>query len=201
MTCSRLAPRLATAGGLALSLVCDAAPAHTGHGTSSFFSGFVHPWLGWDHLLAMLAVGLWAVQMGRRWLVLVLPLAFAAAFTLALQLAAFVSSLPAVEPAVLGTLLVLGCLLMGRVRPGGALAVVLTGLLGLVHGYAHGIEWSAQTGLTAFASGLVLATLALHGLGLLAAAAMIWLRLEGLLRLVGGGVAVSGLAGLLALAS
>ena len=83
----------------------------------------------------------------------------------------------------------------------GMLAVALASLLGLVHGYAHGLEWSAQTGLTAFAGGLVLATLALHGLGLLAAAAMIRLRLEGLLRLVGGGVAVSGLAGLLALAS
>jgi len=140
----------------ALLLIATPAQAHTGP-MAGFAAGFAHPLLGLDHLLAMLAVGLWAARIGghARWAV---PLAFVAAMALGAAL-----PVPMAEPGILASVLILGLLAFWAPRlPLWAPAAVVA-LFALAHGHAHGTE---VPGVTA-AIGFLLATAALHGLGLL----------------------------------
>jgi urease accessory protein len=119
--------------------VCGVAQAHPGHATPiGFAAGLMHPLLGLDHLLAALAVGMWAARQHRsgRWLV---PGAFLVALLGGVGLAALNVGLPLVEPVIAGSLLVLGLLLIrdARLVPASGMAVVA--LLALFHGYAHGV--------------------------------------------------------------
>lgn len=174
--------------------------AHPGHADSGFVAGFAHPWAGWDHLLAMLAVGLWAVQGGASRSMLALPAAFAAAVAAGLALGWAGIGWAGNEAGILASLLVLGGLLLTRARPALPLAVAGVALGGLLHGLAHGLESPAAAGAPGFALGLLTATLLLHGLGMgLAALLLRWHRPDWL-RLAGGAVGLSGLGGLIALA-
>jgi len=176
------------------------AVAHDGHATTSFLAGFMHPWLGWDHLLAMLAVGLWACQRHGAGLPRAMPMVFAIAVALGLAATRFGLVLPAVEPLVSLSLLVLGSLLLACRALSGPVAAGLLAVSGLLHGQAHGLELPAAMGVLQFGLGLVLATLALHTLGVLAAMGVQHLRRQWLLQVAGAGVAVSGLSALIALA-
>lgn len=148
-----------------------AALAHPGHGggelTWDFSNGFAHPFSGWDHLLAMVAVGLWAAQLGgrARWLV---PAAFVSVMSLGALLGHGGFTMPGIEQGIAATVFVLGLLIAASVRLPVAAGMALVGLFALFHGLAHGAEMPVTTGGLAFGFGFVAATALLHlaGLGL-----------------------------------
>jgi len=146
--------------------------AHVGadgsaHAHVGFADGLLHPLTGLDHLAAMLAVGVWSALTARQardmaWA----PLAFAA-MLLAGALAGFAGlPLPAVEPMIAASLLVLGLLLAARLHLPGPAAAALVGVFAVFHGVAHGVELAGATGGAAALAGMVLATALLHAAGL-----------------------------------
>ncbi len=149
---------------LALLLSPALAQAHPGHLDSGLLAGLSHPLGGLDHLLAMLAVGLWAAQQqGRaRWL---LPLGFLASLLLGGLLGFAGLRLPLLEPAISASLLALGLLVSTALRLPLALAVALSGLLAFSHGLAHGLELPLLASPWSYAAGFVAASAALHAAG------------------------------------
>ncbi len=138
-------------------------PGHHHHDGSAFGTGFVHPMLGADHILAMIAVGLWAASLGGR-AVWTLPTSFVGAMVVGFGLALGGFGLPLVEPMILGSVFVLGLALALALRlPVGASAA-LVALFGLFHGHAHGQEMGDAGALT-FGTGFALATALLHAAG------------------------------------
>ncbi|MBP0495860.1 HupE/UreJ family protein [Roseomonas sp. SG15] len=151
---------------LALALLPLPALAHTGLGhVAGFTAGFAHPLGGADHLMAMVAIGLWAGLMGGRaaW---ALPLAFLGAMTVGGALGMAGIGLPMVEAGIAGSVIVLGALVALAVRPPLAVALGLSALFGLVHGHAHGAEMLPGAAAAGYAAGFLLATAGLHALGL-----------------------------------
>lgn len=176
----------------ALLLLLAALPAyaHPGHTEAGFMAGFVHPLTGLDHMLAMFAVGVWSATTARRvWLA---PLSFAATLLLGALFAQGGLALPAVEPVIVASVLVLGLLTMARRRLPEFAAAALVALFALFHGAAHGQELSAASAL----AGMVAATALLHGLGiaagrLFASRSLRWQRVAGAgIALAGAGLAV-----------
>ena len=153
----------------ALALVPTLAHAHPGHGaaTGGIGWGLVHPFTGLDHILAMIAVGLWAVQLGKRAL-WVLPLSFVSAMAAGASLGIGGLSLPFVEPAILASVIVLGALIASATRlPLGASAT-LVAVAAFFHGQSHGIEMPANASGILTAAGFLIATTMLHASGILA---------------------------------
>jgi len=150
--------------GLALFIACGTAAAHPGHGMS-YMSGLAHPLSGADHLLAMLAVGLWASQLvGRaRWLV---PASFVTVMTVAGGLGMAGIALPMVESGIAASVLALGLLVAMTARLPVASSSALVALFAVFHGYAHGAEMPAEGSVWAYGLGFVLSTAALHVAGL-----------------------------------
>jgi urease accessory protein len=144
----------------------DAALAHSGlEHAVSFASGFKHPWNGLDHMLAMLAVGLWAGLSGGRAL-WAWPLAFIGVMLAGGALGIAGVSVPMVEPGILASVIVLGLLVLTAARLPVALGAALVAVFALLHGHAHGSELPAQAAAASYAAGFALATALLHGLGL-----------------------------------
>lgn len=135
----------------------------------SMMAGITHPLSGLDHVLVMVAVGLWAAQMGGRAL-LAVPTAFVVTMALGFALALSGLHLPFVEPAILASIVALGLLVAMAVRMPAAAGAGVVGIFALFHGYAHGGELGAATALP-FGLGFAISTAALHaagiGLGLL----------------------------------
>ena len=149
---------------LALLLSPALAFAHPGHDQSGLLAGLSHPLSGLDHLLAMLAVGLWAAQQqgAARW---ALPMAFVGSL-LAGGLLGFAGlQLPWLETGIAGSLLALGLLVAVAARLPLAVALGLTSLFGLCHGVAHGLELPTHASHWAYAAGFIAASLALHTAG------------------------------------
>ena len=153
-----------------LALLPSAAFAHTGHEAGSFNSGFGHPFGGADHMLAMVALGLLAAQVGGR-AVWALPLTFVASMLVGGILGAGGMPFPAVEPTILASCIILGALVAMAVRLPVPLMLAGTALFGAAHGWAHGAEGPA-TGLAIYAAGFAVATALLHGLGIVAGKAI-----------------------------
>jgi len=126
-------------------------------------AGFVHPFTGLDHLLAMLAVGLWAAQLGGRWTWAV-PLAFVGSLSLGGALGFAGVALPYVEPMIAVSVLVLGLLVSLKVRLHWS-GVALVGTFALFHGIAHAAEIPPQVSRIVYAGGFILATALLHAAG------------------------------------
>lgn len=172
----------------ALSAGSLSAFAHIGTDAVShqgFVSGFVHPITGLDHLAAMLAVGVWSALTTRRlWLA---PLSFAALLLVGALLAQAGLALPAVEPMIAASMLVLGLLLAARIHLPEAAGAVLVGAFALFHGAAHGQELAGAWAL----AGMVLGTATLHlagmGIGLGLKRVSAWLP-----RMAGAVVALMG---------
>jgi urease accessory protein len=148
----------------ALLLSPALAIAHPGHDHAGIMSGIAHPIFGLDHLLAMVAVGLWAAQQtGKaRW---ALPLTFVATMLLGGLLGFAGLEMPLMETGIAGSVLALGLLVALAVRPPLALAAGLTALFALSHGVAHGLELPMLSSPWGYAAGFVAATAALHGIG------------------------------------
>lgn len=183
--------------GLATVLALAASPvlAHTGpaghlHGLAD---GLIHPLGGWDHLLAMVAVGLWAGIAGGRAL-WAWPLCFVGGMLLGGALGLAGAALPGVEHLILASVLLLGLAAALAVKPPVALGGGLVVLLGLTHGNAHGLEAPAGADGLAYALGFVLATAALHTAGVGLALGARRLQVRWLARGLGLGAALGGVA-------
>jgi len=157
---------LSLLGLCAYVLILPVAEAHTfGAQGAGLAAGLAHPFLGLDHLLAMIAVGIWAGQLSGRsaWLV---PLTFVSVMSVAAALGSFGITLPMVEPAIACSVLVLGLLIAGSVRLPTMAGVGLVGLFAVFHGYAHGLELPQAASPILYGIGFVLATSLLHGFGI-----------------------------------
>jgi len=173
----------------ALCLFAGTASAHTGaHTAAGFAGGLAHPLLGLDHLLAMIAVGLWAAQQGGRALWAV-PAAFVAAMGLGGMLAWAGEGLPHVNTALALSVLVLGLLITTQRRWAVTAGMAIATAFALVHGYAHGLEMPLAASPARYVMGFMLATVCLHGVGIAG-------RLFGrrAMQAAGAGIAVGGLA-------
>jgi urease accessory protein len=151
---------------LAVLLLPMAASAHTGadggmhHG---FVTGFMHPLTGADHLAAMVAVGLWSALAARRGLDLLwAPLAFAGMLLVGASMGLAGVQLPAVEPMIAASLLVLGLLVATRIHLPAAGAAAVVGVFAIFHGVAHGHELAGEQGAALTLAGMVGATVLLH---------------------------------------
>lgn len=159
----------------------------------SFAAGFSHPVFGADHVLAMVAVGLWAAMQGGR-AMLAVPAAFVGVMALGFGLAIAGLRLPLVEPVILASVVVLGLLVALAVRLPVAAGAALTGMFALFHGHAHGAEMGGATALT-FLAGFVAATALLHAAGLGVGLALARAGATGAMaRALGGLVALGGAA-------
>lgn len=167
--------------------------AHAGLGAhgSPFVSGLLHPILGADHLLAMIAVGLLAGMTGGR-ARLAYPASFLAAMILGGALGYGGLALPVVEPVLLASGVILGAAAAFALRPPLAPACGAIALFGLAHGYAHGLEGPALGGLP-YGIGFVTTTAALHLVGLVAGG-IAGARRPVLARALGGATAATGVA-------
>ena len=157
---------LALFGLLAYVAILPVAEAHTfGSQGAGLIAGLTHPFVGLDHLLAMIAVGIWAGQLGGRavWLI---PLTFVSVMAAAATLASFGLLLPFMEPAIACSVLVLGLLIAGSVRLPTSVGALLVSLFAVFHGYAHGLELPQAASPILYGAGFVLATALLHGLGI-----------------------------------
>lgn len=173
-----------------LALVPTLAHAHPGHGTS-VTAGLVHPLTGLDHLLAMVAVGMWAAQLGgrARWAV---PVSFVGVMTLGGALGMLGFTLPAVEMAIFTSVIMLGLLIAGaaKMRLGACMAAV--GFFAFFHGLAHGAELPVSASGLSYTVGFVASTAALHALGFGVAAGMKSFAEASWVRVAGGAIAVAG---------
>lgn len=149
-------------------LAPGAAFAHTGAGAAhGFLHGVAHPFGGLDHMLAMVAVGLIAAQLGGRALWLI-PVSFLALMAAGGAIGMAEVRVPYVEAAIALSVIVLGLLVAFRAALPAFVAAAVVGGFALFHGHAHGAELpEGESGLL-YAAGFVLATAALHGLGLAA---------------------------------
>lgn len=157
------------------------AMAHPGHAEGAM-AGLLHPMTGVDHILAMVAVGLWAAQLGGRaqWL---LPASFVGFLAAGGALGASGVALPLVEAGIITSVLLLGLLIGFAVRLQATAAAMAVGVFALCHGYAHGAEMPAMGNGWLYGLGFVVASAALHAAGLWlgrsAAAHGRWLRGSG----------------------
>lgn len=151
---------------LALLLLAGAAHAHTETSAGGgFTAGFLHPFSGGDHLLAMVGVGMWGAALGAP-LVWLLPVAFPLLMVAGAVLAIAGVPLPGVEHGVALSVLVLGLAVACAWKAPLPVAVAIVGAFGLLHGHAHGVELPASALPAAYASGFVLASGLLHGAGI-----------------------------------
>ena len=145
--------------------VAGVAQAHLLSESGGWGAGFTHPLLGWDHLLAMIAVGLWAAQLGGRAL-WSLPLTFVSVMAGGALLGMGGVALPHVEAGIAASLLVLGLFVAFAARLPLAVGVMLVAAFALVHGHSHGTEVPAMVSPWAYATGFVIATALLHVTGI-----------------------------------
>jgi urease accessory protein len=152
---------------LALVLMMSAAPAfaHTGGDAAGFLSGFFHPLLGWDHIAAMVAVGLWGAFLGRP-AIYVLPIVFPLIMAVGAALGILGIPLPAVEAGIAASAFVLGICVMMASRPPLWIAAAAVGFFAIFHGHAHGTELPGAANPFAYAIGFVIATGLLHLAGI-----------------------------------
>jgi urease accessory protein len=152
---------------VAVVLVSPAsAMAHTGTGLAGgFVAGFVHPFTGFDHLLAMVSVGLWGAFLGRP-LIYALPVVFPMVMVAGAALGMFGVPLPSVEMGIALSVAVLGTSIALALRAPVWVAAIIVGAFAIFHGYAHGRELPSAADPAGYSSGFVLATGLLHVLGI-----------------------------------
>jgi urease accessory protein len=182
---------IGAAGLMAVFATADCAFAHSGGGDFSIVSGALHPLKGLDHMLAMLAVGIWGAQLGLP-AVWVLPVIFPLVMAVGGVLGILGVPLPAVEVSICASVVGMGVLVALRYSAPLCAAVAVCGLFAVFHGYAHGVELPQGADAIVYCLGFVLSTGAVHlagvGLGLMERIP----RGRVLLRLCGAVIAVAG---------
>lgn len=182
--------------GLAITAIMapDIALAHSGTGLpGGFVSGFIHPLTGFDHMLAMVSVGLWGAFLGRP-LIVALPVIFPTVMVVGASLGMANIPIGPTEVGIALSVLLLGVAIAAGWRAPVWAACVIVGIFAIFHGYAHGKELPSAADPVGYAVGFVLATGLLHvaGIGL----GLINHRRGGIFitRSMGGGVALAGVA-------
>jgi len=178
---------------ITLLVYAQAAQAHVNKGEAAgFLSGLKHPISGLDHVVAMIAVGLWGAQLGAP-AIWVLPVAFPMVMACGGMLGLLGVPLPGIEIGIAASAILLGAAVMMELRPPIAVAAVLVGFFAIFHGYAHGSELPAgQSGLL-YSIGFVMATGCLHGVGISIGLVHRWSWGQRALRLAGVAIALAGI--------
>jgi urease accessory protein len=149
----------------ALMAMTGLAEAHPGHDSFGLLNGFVHPFTGIDHVMAMVAVGLFAAMLGGRARYLV-PMSFVAMMVAGAGLALSGVVLPYVETGILASVIVLWAVVALRWNASLSVAMGLCGFFAMFHGFAHGSEMPVNVASFSYSAGFVIATTALHMIGL-----------------------------------
>ncbi len=168
--------------------------AHSEGGIAGgFVSGFIHPIVGWDHVVAMVAVGLWGAFLGvpAIWL---LPIVFPLVMVFGAFLGILGIPFPAVEVGIAGSAVVLGLLILFKARLPLAGAAVIVAAFAIFHGYAHGTELPEAAIPVAYAIGFVIATGLLHLAGIAFGLLINWPRGVYAVQASGGVISLVGLA-------
>ncbi len=167
--------------------------AHVNKGEAvSFLSGFKHPVSGLDHVVAMVAVGLWGAQLGAPAL-WVLPVAFPMVMAFGGMLGLLGVPLPGMEIGIAASAILLGAAVMMELRPPLALAAVLVGFFAIFHGYAHGSELPAGESGLLYSLGFVMATGCLHAVGISIGLIHRWSWGQRALRVAGAAITLAGI--------
>ncbi|AMP05962.1 HupE/UreJ family protein [Collimonas pratensis] len=176
-----------------LSLAAGAASAHIGQGdmAGGFKTGFLHPISGLDHVIAMVAVGLWGAQLGRP-AIWVLPVTFPLVMTVGGVMGVLGVPLHGIETGIALSALVLGAMICLAVRPPLWVAGVIVAVFAICHGYAHGAELPSSANPLTFAIGFVLATGLLHACGIVLGLLYKWRAGQYVLRMGGLAIAFGG---------
>jgi urease accessory protein len=174
--------RLPLLAALAVALAPVTAWAHVGIGSTSGFShGFLHPIGGLDHVLAMVAVGMFAANLGGRALWAV-PATFVAVMAFGGFLGIEQVALPYVEIGIALSVVILGLVVALQLHWPVAAAMALVGIFAVFHGHAHGSEMPLDASGAAYAAGFMIATALLHivgiaiGIGLQKVGTLYWHR-------------------------
>jgi urease accessory protein len=193
VSAARRREALRALGVLAGALVWpQAAFAHVQRGEAvGFLTGFLHPLSGPDHVLAMLAVGLWGAQLGAP-AIWVLPVAFPMVMALGGMLGLLGVPLPGAEYGIAASGVLLGAAVMLELRPPLALAAVLVGFFAVFHGHAHGVELPAGQSALLYSMGFVVATGCLHVAGIGVGTVHRWSWGRSFLRAAGAAIALGG---------
>lgn len=174
---------------MVMMMAASAAQAHSGEGVAGgLVSGFLHPLFGWDHVVAMVAVGLWGAVLGvpALWL---LPVVFPVVMALGGALGVAGVPIPAVETGIALSGVVLGLLVAFAIRAPLWVAAVIVGAFAVFHGHAHGTELPEAASPIAYAVGFVAATGLLHLAGI--AIGLLWGRPWGAWAVRGAGAVVA----------
>jgi urease accessory protein len=156
-----------------------------------FLTGFRHPISGLDHVLAMVAVGLWGAQLGAP-AIWVLPVAFPMVMAFGGMLGLMGVPLPGTEYGIALSAILLGAVVLFEVRPPLGIAAALVGVFAIFHGHAHGTELPPGQSALLYSMGFVIATGCLHALGIGIGTVHRWSWGQKVLRVAGGLVAVGG---------
>lgn len=169
----KFSPLLSSATFLSL-LVAAPAMAHTGHGAATGLqAGLTHPFTGLDHMLAMLAIGVWAA-MQKKSQQLSIPFAFLIFLGVGFALAINGAVLPFIEQTIAASVLIGGLIIATTARLPAAISLTLTMLFALAHGQAHGLEAASGSTLL-FALGFIGSSAILHFTGMVALATNRWI--------------------------
>jgi len=187
---SRIAPLAA------LMVLASSSPsfAHTEGGAGGgFISGFTHPILGWDHVVAMVAVGLWGAFLKKPaiWL---LPVVFPVVMAMGGALGVVGVPVPAVEAGIAASAIVLGAMIAFALKPPLPVAAVIVGAFAVFHGHAHGTELPEAANAIAYSVGFVIATGMLHLGGIAFGLLVRWPQGRIAVRAAGGVIALVGVA-------
>jgi urease accessory protein len=158
--------------------------AHIERGQATgFITGLQHPWSGLDHVLAMIAVGLWGAQLGNpaMWF---LPVAFPMVMSMGAMLGLLGMPLPGIEIGIALSAILLGVMVLGEIRSHLIIAAALVGFFAIFHGHAHGTEL--------YSMGFVIATGCLHGMGIVLGLIHRWPAGRLVLRGAGAFIAIMG---------
>jgi len=161
-----------------------------------FASGFSHPFGGLDHVVAMVAVGLWGAFLGQPavWL---LPVVFPVVMAIGGVLGVAGVPIPFVEFGIALSAVVLGLMVAGAQRPPLWIAALVVGAFAIFHGHAHGTELPGQANALAYSAGFVMATGLLHLAGIALSMLKSWTIGEWVVRAGGAAITVAGLVFLL----
>lgn len=175
-----------------LLLCAQAAQAHVQKGEAvSFLSGLKHPISGLDHVLAMIAVGLWGAQLGAP-AIWVLPVAFPMVMALGGMLGLMGTPLPGTEIGIAASAILLGAAVMKQAKPPLVAAAILVAFFAIFHGYAHGHELPPGANGLLYSIGFVMATGCLHGVGITIGLVHRWPWGQLAIRLAGAGITLAG---------
>jgi urease accessory protein len=179
--------------GLIIILFSGIAVAHEGAGiTGGFISGFFHPLLGWDHVVAMVAVGLWGAFLGAP-AIYILPVVFPLVMAFGGALGVLGVPVPAIETGIATSAVVLGAMVALAARPPIWVAAVIVAVFAIFHGYAHGAELPSAANPLSYSVGFVIATGLLHLAGIGFGLLVKWPMGKVAVRASGGMISLAGL--------